>query len=163
MDEQAPLFAGLPAEAEIAVQLPAPSIGEDVLGDYATSGTTLGPHPLSLLRAELQSRRCRSAAELLQIGNGRLVKIAGLVRGRQRPQTASGITFVTLEDEHGMVNVVVRHELAERQLRVLVSAQLMQVDGHLEEKSGVRHVIAGRLHDLTPLLEGLDVRSRDFR
>ena len=163
VEEQAPLFAGLPAEAEIAVQLPAPSIGEDVLGDYATSGTTLGPHPLSLLRAELQSRRCRSAAELLQIGNGRLVKIAGLVRGRQRPQTASGITFVTLEDEHGMVNVVVRHELAERQRRVLVSSQLMQVDGHLEEKSGVRHVIAGRLHDLTPLLEGLDVRSRDFR
>ena len=76
---------------------------------------------------------------------------------------ASGITFVTLEDEHGMVNVVVRHELAERQRRVLVSAQLMQVDGHLEEKSGVRHVIAGRLHDLTPLLEGLEVRSRDFR
>ncbi|NMY41227.1 error-prone DNA polymerase [Pseudomonas sp. WS 5013] len=163
VEEQAPLFAGLPAEAEIAVQLPAPSIGEDVLGDYATSGTTLGPHPLSLLRAELQSRRCRSAAELLQIGNGRLVKIAGLVRGRQRPQTASGITFVTLEDEHGMVNVMVRRELAERQRRVLVSAQLMQVDGHLEEKSGVRHVIAGRLHDLTPLLEGLEVRSRDFR
>nr|WP_286944725.1 error-prone DNA polymerase [Pseudomonas sp. UBA6718] len=163
VEEQAPLFAGLPAEAEIAVQLPAPSIGEDVLGDYATSGTTLGPHPLSLLRAELQSRRCRSAAELLQIGNGRLVKIAGLVRGRQRPQTASGITFVTLEDEHGMVNVVVRRELAERQRRVLVCSQLMQVDGHLEEKSGVRHVIAGRLHDLTPLLEGLEVRSRDFR
>jgi len=163
VEEQAPLFASLPAEAEIAVQLPAPSIGEDVLGDYATSGTTLGPHPLSLLRAELQSRRCRSAAELLQIGNGRLVKIAGLVRGRQRPQTASGITFVTLEDEHGMVNVVVRRELAERQRRVLVCSQLMQVDGHLEEKSGVRHVIAGRLHDLTPLLEGLDVRSRDFR
>lgn len=163
VEEQAPLFAGLPAEAEVAVQLPAPSIGEDVLGDYASSGTTLGPHPLSLLRGELQSRRCRSAAELLQIGNGRLVKVAGLVRGRQRPQTASGITFVTLEDEHGMVNVVVRHELAERQRRVLVSSQLMQVDGHLEEKSGVRHLIAGRLHDLTPLLKGLDVRSRDFR
>ena len=56
-----------------------------------------------------------------------------------------------------------RSELAERQRRVLVCSQLMQVDGHLEEKSGVRHVIAGRLHDLTPLLEGLDVRSRDFR
>ncbi|MDD0843745.1 error-prone DNA polymerase [Pseudomonas sp. Gutcm_11s] len=163
VEQQAPLFAALPATAETKVQLPMPSVGEDVLCDYATSGTTLGPHPLSLLREALRTRRCRSAEELLQVANGRLVKIAGLVTGRQRPQTASGITFVTLEDEHGMVNVVVRHELAERQHRILVSAKLMLVDGHLEEKSGVRHVIAGRLHDLTPLLEGLDVRSRDFR
>ncbi len=163
VEQQAPLFAALPAAEETEVYLPVPSVGEDVLCDYATSGTTLGPHPLSLLREALRARRCRSAEELLRIANGRLVKIAGLVTGRQRPQTASGITFVTLEDEHGMVNVVVRHELAERQRRVLVGAQLMQVDGHLEEKSGVRHVIAGRLHDLTPLLDGLDVRSRDFR
>jgi error-prone DNA polymerase len=163
VQRQAPLFAELPAADETPVQLPQPSQGEDVQTDYATIGTTLGPHPLTLLREDLRARRCRSSQELDGLSNGRLVKVAGLVIGRQRPQTASGITFVTLEDEHGMLNVVVRLELAERQRRVLVGSRLMQVDGHLEQASGVRHVIAGRLHDLTPLLDGLDVRSRDFR
>jgi error-prone DNA polymerase len=162
VERQAPLFADLPAADETPVQLPQPSQGEDVQTDYATIGTTLGPHPLTLLRDDLRARRCRSSRELDGLSNGRLVKVAGLVIGRQRPQTASGITFVTLEDEHGMLNVVVRLELAERQRRVLVGSRLMQVDGHLEQASGVRHVIAGRLHDLTPLLDGLDVRSRDF-
>ena len=82
--------------------------------------------------------------------------------GRQRPQTASGVIFVTLEDEFGMVNVVVWHDLAERQRRVLVGSQLLQVDGRLESVDGVRHLIARRLQDLTPLLDGLDIRSRDF-
>ncbi len=163
VERQAPLFADLPAADEVPVDLPRPSLGEEVQTDYATLGTTLGPHPLSLLRDDLRARRCRSSQELDGLNNGRLVKVAGLVIGRQRPQTASGITFVTLEDEHGMLNVVVRLELAERQRRVLVGSRLMQVDGHLEQADGVRHVIAGRLHDLTPLLDGLDVRSRDFK
>ncbi|WP_068825901.1 error-prone DNA polymerase [Pseudomonas sp. BMS12] len=163
VERQAPLFAELPAADEVPVELPQPSLGEDVQTDYATLGTTLGPHPLSLLRDDLRARRCRSSKELDGLNNGRLVKVAGLVIGRQRPQTASGITFVTLEDEHGMLNVVVRLELAERQRRALLGARLMQVDGHLEQASGVRHIIAGRLHDLTPLLDGLNVRSRDFR
>lgn len=89
--------------------------------------------------------------------------MAGLVIGRQRPQTASGVIFVTLEDEFGMINVIVWHDLAERQRRVLLNARLLRVDGNLEVASGVRHVIAGRLSDLTPLLTGLDVRSRDFQ
>ncbi len=83
--------------------------------------------------------------------------------GRQRPQTASGVIFVTLEDEFGMINVVVWHDLAERQRRVLVQSQLLRIDGHLETVDGVRHLIAGRLIDLTLLLTGLDIRSRDFR
>ena len=82
--------------------------------------------------------------------------------GRQRPQTASGVIFVTLEDEFGLVNVVVWHDLAERQRRVLVQSQMLRIDGHLETQDGVRHVIAGRLTDMTELLTGLDVRSRDF-
>jgi error-prone DNA polymerase len=133
-----------------------------MLTDYATLGTTLGPHPLSLLRAALRKRRCRSSRELQAVEHGRNLSVAGLVVGRQRPQTASGVIFVTLEDEYGMVNVVVWHDLAERQRRVLVGSQLLQVDGRLESVDGVRHLIARRLHDLTPLLSGLDVRSRDF-
>ncbi|MDA0425369.1 error-prone DNA polymerase [Stutzerimonas frequens] len=163
IEPQLPLFASLPAPEETSINLPLPSVSEDLFNDYATLGTTLGPHPLLLLRDELKARRCRSSRELATIEHGRPVSVAGLVIGRQRPQTASGVIFVTLEDEFGMVNVVVWRDLAERQRRPLIQSQLLRVDGHLESASGVRHLIAGRLSDLTPLLTGLDVRSRDFQ
>ncbi|MCQ2035554.1 error-prone DNA polymerase [Stutzerimonas kunmingensis] len=163
IEPQLPLFDGLPAMEETPIYLPLPSVSEDLFNDYATLGTTLGPHPLTLLRNELMARRCQSSRELATIEHGRLVSVAGLVIGRQRPQTASGVIFVTLEDEFGMVNVVVWRDLAERQRRPLIQSQLLRIDGHLESASGVRHVIAGRLSDLTPLLTGLDVRSRDFQ
>jgi error-prone DNA polymerase len=163
VEVQAPLFAGLPEREEAQVALPLPSVGEDMLTDYATLGTTLGPHPMALLRGALLKRRCRSSRELLAVEHDRQVSVAGLVVGRQRPQTASGVIFVTLEDEYGMVNVVVWNDLAERQRRILVGSQLLQVDGRLEAVDGVRHLIARRLQDLTQLLTGLDVRSRDFR
>ncbi|MDH4567645.1 error-prone DNA polymerase [Pseudomonas sp. BN414] len=162
VEVQAPLFADLPEQEETQVPLPLPSVGEDMLTDYATLGTTLGPHPMALLRGELRKRRCRSSRELLALEHGRNTRVAGLAVGRQRPQTASGVIFVTLEDEFGMVNVVVWHDLAERQRRVLLSSQLLQVEGRLESVDGVRHLIARRLSDLTPLLSGLDIRSRDF-
>ena len=163
IEPQLPLFDGLPAMEETPIYLPLPSVSEDLFNDYATLGTTLGPHPLTLLRNELKARRCQSSRELATIEHGRLVSVAGLVIGRQRPQTASGVIFVTLEDEFGIVNVVVWRDLAERQRRPLIQSQLLRIDGHLESASGVRHVIAGRLSDLTPLLTGLDVRSRDFQ
>ncbi|KIZ36806.1 error-prone DNA polymerase [Stutzerimonas stutzeri] len=163
IEPQLPLFDGLPAMEETPIYLPLPSVSEDLFNDYATLGTTLGPHPLTLLRNELKARRCQSSRELAMIEHGRPVSVAGLVIGRQRPQTASGVIFVTLEDEFGMVNVVVWRDLAERQRRPLIQSQLLRIDGHLESASGVRHVIAGRLSDLTPLLIGIDVRSRDFQ
>ncbi|MBH3338358.1 error-prone DNA polymerase [Pseudomonas mendocina] len=162
VEEQLPLFAGVSAPNEASLSLPAPSQGEDLLTDYATLGTTLGPHPLALLRQALRAQRCRSSHELQAVEHGRPVSVAGLVIGRQRPQTASGVIFVTLEDEFGLVNVVVWHDLAERQRRVLVQSQMLRIDGHLEAEDGVRHVIAGRLTDMTELLTGLDIRSRDF-
>ncbi|WP_207886229.1 error-prone DNA polymerase [Pseudomonas sp. 30_B] len=161
VEPQLPLFAGQVTE-EAPVSLPLPSRGEDLLTDYATLGTTLGPHPMTLLRGALKARRCRSSRDLLKLEADRPVRVAGLVVGRQRPGTASGVTFVTLEDEFGMINVIVWRDLAEQQRRPFLSAHLMQVDGTLEAKDGVRHVIAGRLTDLSELLEGLDVRSRDF-
>ncbi|MCY1492147.1 Error-prone DNA polymerase [compost metagenome] len=161
VEAQMPLFAGQSTE-EAEVSLPLPTRGEDLLTDYAVLGTTLGPHPMKLLRGALKARRCRSSRELAALEHGRPVRVAGLVVGRQRPQTASGVTFITLEDEFGMLNVVVWHDLAERQRRPFLEARLMQVDGTLESESGVRHVIAGRLLDLGELLDGLDVRSRDF-
>ncbi|EKM96781.1 error-prone DNA polymerase [Stutzerimonas degradans] len=163
VEPQLPLFAELAATTEAPVNLPLPTTGEDLLTDYATLGTTLGPHPLTLLRDQLRARRCRSSRELADAEPGRPVSVAGLVIGRQRPQTASGVVFVTLEDEFGLINVVVWQHLAERQHPVLLQSQLLQVDGHLESAHGVRHVIAGRLRDLSALLSGLDVRSRDFQ
>lgn len=107
--------------------------------------------------------RCKSSHELAGIEHGRHIAVAGPVTGRQKPSTASGVIFVTIEDEHGMINVVVWADLGERQRRELLDSQLMQVNGRLEYQSGVRHVIAGRLRNLTHLLTGLDVRSRDFQ
>ncbi|WP_221179272.1 error-prone DNA polymerase [Pseudomonas frederiksbergensis] len=163
VQKQLGLFAGLPRQEEPEVSLPKPTVGEDLQADYASVGTTLGPHPLALLRPELKARRCRSSRELLDVEHGRPVSVAGLVTGRQRPGTASGVTFVTLEDEFGNVNVVVWRDLAERQRQVLVGSQLLKVDGRWEREGEVRHLIAGRLSDLSPLLDGISVRSRDFR
>ena len=159
---QLPLFAQVESAPEPAVALPAPSVAQDLHADYDTLGTTLGPHPLTLLRSRLRALGCRSAGELAGVEDGDHIAVAGLVVGRQRPQTASGVTFVTLEDEHGMVNVVVWRDLAERQRRALVGSRLLKVSGRLEQESGVRHLIARRLEDISPLLQGLEVRSRDF-
>ncbi|WP_371321473.1 error-prone DNA polymerase [Pseudomonas yamanorum] len=163
VQKQLGLFAGVASPEEAVVELPQPTVGEDLYADYASVGTTLGPHPLALLRDELRARRCRSSQELLRVEHGRNVSVAGLVTGRQRPGTASGVTFVTLEDEFGNINVVVWRDLAERQRQALVGSRLLKVDGRWEAVGEVRHLIAGRLTDLTPLLSGISVRSRDFR
>ena len=145
-----------------AVDLPAPSEVENMQADYAMVGTTLGRHPLAMLRNRLTQRRCRSSLQLAKMKHGSLVIVAGLVTGRQRPSTASGVTFVTLEDEYGSINVVVWRSLADRQRKELLAADLLQVNGKLESHNGVRHVVAQHLTDLTPQLNGLDVRSRNF-
>ncbi|RON08722.1 error-prone DNA polymerase [Pseudomonas brassicacearum] len=162
VQKQLGLFAGLPSQEEPCVVLPKPTVSEDLQADYSSVGTTLGPHPLALLRDELRARRCRSSRELLEVEHGRNVSIAGLVTGRQRPGTASGVTFVTLEDEFGNINVVVWRDLAERQRKALIGSQLLKIDGRWEKVGEVRHLIAGRLSDLSPLLNGISVHSRDF-
>ena len=161
VEKQLPLFDSSPAED--AVSLPVPSIGEDLLADYARVGLTLGPHPLSLLRRQLASRRYRRSRELLDLPHGSRVRAAGLVTMRQRPETASGTTFITLEDEDGMVNVVVWRDLGERQRRVLIESRLLGVEGRWETVDGVHHLIASRLHDESALAHQLNARSRDFR
>lgn len=127
-----------------------------------TLGTTLGSHPLALLRRQLRAQRCRSSRELANVESGRPVSVAGLVIGRQRSQTASVVIFVTLKDEFGLVNGWSGAIWPNVSGGVLVQSQMLRIDGRLEVADGVRHVIVGRLTDLTPLLTGLDVRSRDF-
>ncbi|WP_312916646.1 error-prone DNA polymerase [Stenotrophomonas sp.] len=162
VEDARPLFDDQPAIAEGSVALPMPSAGEDLAADYALLGTTLSRHPLARLRPQLKARHCRSSRDLEQMSSHGNVLVAGLVRGRQRPQTASGVTFITLEDEFGQINVVVWRQLAERQRQVFLESRLMQVRGRLEAENGVRHLIAKRMDDLTALLGSLDVRSRDF-
>ena len=140
----------------------APSEGEDIVADYANLGLTLGRHPLALLRERLQRQRMVTAVELKALPHGRLARVTGLVTGRQRPGTASGVTFVTLEDETGMVNVIVWRDLAERQRKELLRSSLLTVYGTLEREGEVVHLIAGRLRDQTSLLGNLLTRSRDF-
>ena len=156
-----PLF-GRDSPIEADVVLMPPSTGENVLADYASTGLSLGPHPVALVRRQLDAQRCYRSSRLRKLKGTRPVRAAGLVIGRQRPQTASGLTFVTLEDEDGQVNVIVRLALAERQRRAFLESRLLMVDGLLESVDGVQHLIAERLQDLSPLLGNLDSRSRDF-
>ena len=162
VERQLPLFGDITVRDD-PVSLPVPTVGEDMLADYASVGLTLGRHPLSLIRKQLGAQRCRRSRDLLPLAHGTRVRMAGLVTLRQRPETASGATFVTLEDEDGMVNVVVWRDLAERQRRILLEARLLAVEGKLESAEGVQHLIAARLQDLSPLLGSLATRSRDFR
>ncbi|MFM1885248.1 MAG: error-prone polymerase [Pseudomonadota bacterium] len=142
--------------------LRAPTEGQDIVADYASLGLTLGRHPLALLRPRLAAGGACTLAALADLPAGAAVAVAGIVVTRQRPETAKGVTFVTLEDESGNTNVIVWRELGRRQRRELVESQLLWVEGCLQREAGVMHVIAARLVDRTRLLGALLPRSRDF-
>jgi error-prone DNA polymerase len=161
IERMPPLLAGS-TFIETAAALPAPTEGQDIVADYRTLGLTLRRHPLALLRQRLARQRLASSAEVREAPHGRIVRTAGIVIGRQRPDTASGVVFVTLEDESGTTNVIVWRDLGDRQRRELLGAKLLAVYGKLEREGPVVHVVAGRLVDLSPLLGELPARSRDF-
>jgi len=142
--------------------LRAPSEVEDVFADYRALGFTLGRHPLALVRERFGLGGALTSTQLEEIEDGAEVRVAGLVLVRQRPGTASGVTFVTLEDESGQVNIVVWRRLAERQNDVLVNAKLMEVRGDLQRESGVMHVIARELKDRTALIGQLRLGVHEF-
>ena len=156
---------GLLSEAlvqEDAVRLPAPTEGEDLVADYSSLGLTLGRHPLALLRRRLARMRLATASELNRLANDRPARIAGIVTCRQRPSTAKGVVFVTLEDETGYVNVVVWRDLVEKQRRELLHSSLLGVEGRIQREGEVVHLVARRLTDHSRLLGRLAARSRDF-
>ncbi|QWT21869.1 error-prone DNA polymerase [Bacillus sp. NP157] len=153
----------LGAVEEERTTLRPPSLAENVFADYATHGLSLTAHPVSLVRKNLLSRRARRARDLAAMRNGAWLRHAGLVTVRQRPQTASGITFVTLEDETGQVNVIVRPKVAEACRQALLDAVLLAVDGQWQSIDGVRHLVAHRLLDFSDLLPSLGSVSRDFQ
>jgi error-prone DNA polymerase len=144
------------------LELPEAPEGEAIVWDYASLGLTLRRHPLALLRPKLQERRLQTAQALREAPNGRLVRACGIVTGRQQPETAHGVVFVTLEDETGVVQVIVWKALRERQSRALGRSRLLAVHGVWQREGEVCNLIAGHLEDLTPLLGRLVTESRDF-
>lgn len=143
-------------------QLAAPTENQTVAADYRSVGLTLRRHPVELLRPQLAARNFQPASVLNGYPDKRVARACGIVTVRQRPQTSKGVIFVTLEDETGPVNVVVRPELIERQRRELLGATLLGVYGSWQSVDGVRHLIAQRLVDLSELLGGLSTPSRNF-
>ncbi|GJI91528.1 error-prone DNA polymerase [Duganella hordei] len=148
-------------DEEIPVLKP-PSEGEEILGDYRSHGLTLGRHPLALLRPRLLEHRFLPAATLNTYTNGMLARACGMVTVRQRPGTAKGVIFITLEDETGNVNVIIWPALVEQQRREVLSAPLLGVYGVWQQEGVVRHLIAKRLVDMSHLLGRLPTISRDF-
>jgi error-prone DNA polymerase len=156
-----PVFPVL-AFAEGIPLLRSPTEGQGIVADYQSLGLTLGRHPLALLRGRLQRLGISTASEFQDLEDRSRVHAAGIVTARQRPGSAAGVTFVTLEDETGYVNLIVWRRLAERQRRVLLGARLLGVWGELQRQGDVLHVIATHLEDHTALLGSLPSRSRDF-
>jgi error-prone DNA polymerase len=148
--------------AEAVPLLRAPGEGENILADYCHLGLTLGRHPLALLRSRLGRDRFLAADGVAGLAHGAPVRAAGLVITRQRPGSASGVVFVTLEDETGYLNLVIWDSLAQRARGTLLGAALLGVDGYVQKEGEVLHVIARELHDLSAWLGRLTVRSRDF-
>lgn len=143
--------------------LPPMSPLAEVVADYRSAGLSLRDHPLKFIRPQLEELRVVQAAELAVLPTGRRLKVAGLVLLRQRPGTASGITFVTLEDETGMANLIVRPEIWERDHQAARTARVMLAQGVLQRQHGVIHVLVDRLEDLSSQMTDGNFHSRDFR
>ncbi|TWT39521.1 error-prone DNA polymerase [Blastopirellula retiformator] len=160
---QKTLFDDLAPPAEPVARLPQMSAEEEVHADYRMTGLSLRAHPLSFHREGLTQLGIAATAELARMPNNAPVKIAGIVLLRQRPSTAKGITFVTIEDETGVANLVVHHKTWERFRRITRRSQAWIVYGKVEKKDTVIHVLVRRLEDMTVRLRALPVKSRDFR
>ena len=153
------------------VQLASPTVGDDTVSDYRYLGLTLGAHPMSLLRQHEVFRRCTTAATLSTLRPGRFVQLAGLVTCRQRPSSATGVLFLTVEDETGNANLVAWEAVVERFRKTLVHGQLLMVKGVIDREGDVVHVMVGYAEDMTECLDqlttsdertGILARSHDF-
>jgi error-prone DNA polymerase len=148
--------------SEPVLELAPPTEGEDIVSDYRHVGLTLGRHPLALLRDRLYKMRFTPSEILNDFQDGQLARACGIVTVRQRPETANGVIFLTLEDEFGTINIIVWPNLVEQQRRELMTSQLLGVYGVWQSRQGVRNLIAKRLVDCSHLLGELETRSRNF-
>jgi len=162
IDTRAPAMLARTRTHEASAVLQPPTAGEELLADYRSTGLSLTSHPLALLRERLAAFRVQPARVLNGYRNGQLARASGLVTHRQRPETAKGVIFVTLEDETGAVNVIVWPQVASSQRRPLLASTLLTVYGVWQREGEVCHLIARKLVDHSALLQGLSARSRDF-
>jgi len=156
-----PLLSGLADEEPLAALPPMPLV-EQVFADYRTSGLSLKAHPIGFFRRQLDQMRVTPAGKLDMAHDGRHLRVAGLVILRQRPGTAKGITFATIEDETGLANLVIRPDIWARYYQVARRSAAWIAHGCLENKEGVIHLVVNRLDDLSHLLGNLKTQSRDF-
>jgi error-prone DNA polymerase len=166
MLDDLPLFAAAtssPLGSEAEISLPAMKLGEHVLADYMAIRMSLKAHPMALLREEFAPRGFLKTNDLASLITGRIVKTAGVVLIRQRPGTASGVIFSTLEDETGIANIIIWPKVFEKYRRIVMGARLLGVRGQLQTEQGVTHVIARELFDMSGHLSKLaDKTGVDF-
>ncbi len=162
-DRPIALFEGQESasEQEGQIELPLMSKGEHVVQDYASTSLSLKSHPVSFVREKLNLLHVKSSADLPNVADGRLIKIAGLVLVRQRPGTAGGVCFITIEDENGFSNLVVFQHLFEKYRKEILQSRLLMVEGKLQREGEVVHIIVQKCFDYTKLLKGLTAKDDD--
>ena len=157
-----PLFASRPErDTEPDARLPPMPLGAHVVEDYRRLSLSLKAHPASFLRARLSARGILRSEALRSVKNGERVTVAGLVLVRQRPGTAKGVIFMTLEDETGVANIIVWPKVFERLRAIVLGARFVAVTGKLQSEQGVIHIVAERMNDLTPMLGLLSEAGAD--
>ncbi len=160
--EQLPTLLEKASAYEPGLALPEPSEGENIVADYMSLGLTLGRHPLALLRNKLSQRRIIDSAGWSAIPNGRVAKLAGIVKVRQRPGSAKGVMFLTIEDENGPVNVIVWEHVVELFRQEVLNAKMVSVYGVTQREQNVEHLVARKIEDLSWMLGEIATHSRDF-
>ena len=156
-----PLFAAVEAQdREPAVPLKAMAEGREVVEDYRAVQLSLRAHPVAFLRPELDRRGMTRCGDLAPTRDGKAVEVAGIVLIRQRPGSAKGVLFITIEDETGIANAILWPDRFEAQRRIVMSAAMVSIRGIVQREGDVIHVVTARMEDLTPLLHS--VGGRDF-
>ena len=166
-DEPLPLFAAadaregtpVPEIDEAPIALRPMTTGSEVVEDYVHIGLTLRRHPIAFLRADLETRRITTCAEAMQARDGRCLEAAGLVLVRQRPGSAKGVMFITLEDETGIANLVVWPQVFERFRRTVIGANMIAARGRIQREGEVVHLVAHQLTDLSAELATVGSRN----
>ncbi len=161
--EQLPGSLAGASHRESRLTLPEPTEGQEIVADYRSTGLTLKRHPLEVLRHRLERLRVTRAGDLTKLPTGRSVRVAGIITHRQRPETASGVVFMSLEDETGVSNLIVWPRVQTEQRQAVFASSMIVVQGELQHEMGVVHVIAHRVRDYSGWLGRIATRSRDFR
>ena len=161
-DTRLPLFAAADEAAEPGVALPPMPQGGEVVEDYRSVGLSLRRHPVSFLRDELSRERIVPCAALAELRDGARATVAGVILVRQRPGSASGVLFITIEDETGHANLIVWPRVFERQRRLVMSASMLGCRGKVQKEGEVIHVIVDHLTDFSGLLASVGARGEKF-